>query len=154
EQERRAVHELDIVWAELRPVAAEVNEGALASDPSARRLGELLPALRLQTRRVADASQAAIRARLETSANASRRAERGPWTVGAGTLGLALLIATLIIRSASRGLRRLQMGTQRVALGDFDYRLPADGRDELAQLARDFNVMIRRLGELDRMKRD
>jgi signal transduction histidine kinase len=45
-------------------------------------------------------------------------------------------------------------GTRAIAKGQFWHRLPAHGRDEFAELARDFNAMTERLGELDRMKKD
>src|SRR5690606_32547257 len=154
EQEREAIDALAAAWSEFLPIAAQVNRDALVTDPPARMLEQLLASLRFQIRRVVDASQAAIRDRLEASASASRQAERVSWMVGAATLLLTLLIATLIVRSTSNGLQRLQRGTQQVSLGNFEYRLPDEGGDEFAQLARDFNVMIRRLGELDRMKRD
>src|SRR4029077_14233157 len=41
-----------------------------------------------------------------------------------------------------------------VAEGQFSHRLPSSGSDEFAQLARDFNTMAHKLGELDQMKKD
>jgi signal transduction histidine kinase len=46
------------------------------------------------------------------------------------------------------------VGTRRITEGQFDYRLDTSRGDEFAQLARDFNIMTRRLNELDQMKKD
>src|SRR5690606_9687504 len=48
----------------------------------------------------------------------------------------------------------LKAGTRAVARGDFDHRLPPGASREFAQVARDFNTMTRRLGELDSAQRD
>jgi len=48
----------------------------------------------------------------------------------------------------------LTEGTRAVAEGKFFYQLDSSGRDELAQLAADFNIMTRRLSELDKLKKD
>lgn len=152
--EGEEIERLAELWSEFRPVAEQVGNKALISDPPAPALRQLLASLRQQVRRVSDASQAAMAERLEASATAAHRAERISWVAAAGTLLLSVLVFTLIVRSISSALARLQRGTHEVAQGNFEYRLPADRGDEFAQLAREFNVMTRRLGELDRMKRD
>src|SRR5262249_42168906 len=65
-----------------------------------------------------------------------------------------VVVAAIILSSINEPLRRLMKGTHAVAKGEFWHRLPASGRDEFAELARDFNVMTERLGELDQMKKD
>lgn len=152
--EQEAVDSLAALWARFQPVGDSVRNGLLLREGPAVRVEPHLAALRVRTRRVTDASQAAIRDRLEASAAASLQAERVSWIVGAATLLLTLVVATLIVRSTSRGLRRLQEGTNQVALGNFEYRLPTEGGDEFAQLAGDFNTMIHRLGALEQVKRD
>jgi signal transduction histidine kinase len=94
-----------------------------------------------------------MRARLEESAAAARRAERISWIVGAATLLLSVLVFAAVVRSISGALNRLQTGTRQVAGGNFEYRLAIGRGDEFAQLATDFNTMTRQLGELDRLKR-
>jgi signal transduction histidine kinase len=64
------------------------------------------------------------------------------------------LVAFLIVRSIVKPLKQLTVGTRAVAQGKFHCQLDASARDELGQLARDFNAMTRRLGELDALKRD
>src|SRR5439155_8668598 len=58
------------------------------------------------------------------------------------------------VQSINVPLRRLTRGTRAIAKGEFWHRLPAHGRDEFSELARDFNVMTQKLGELDQMKKD
>ena len=63
-------------------------------------------------------------------------------------------VSLLIVRSISIPLRQLTEGTRAIAAGKFYYRLDTSGKDEFAQVARDFNTMTERLGELDIMKKD
>ncbi len=49
----------------------------------------------------------------------------------------------------TRGLSALQTGTKRIAEGDLNYRIPAQGKDELAQTATSFNNMSVKLKQLD-----
>ncbi len=65
---------------------------------------------------------------------------------GLVSLGLASLL--------TRPIRRLRTAAQRMAEGDLDVRVGGKGKDEVAQLARDFDVMAERLREmLDSQKR-
>jgi signal transduction histidine kinase len=57
-----------------------------------------------------------------------------------------ILAATLIVRSPRRRLNALQAATRRVATGDLSARAPEDGADEIAALARAFNMMAVDLG--------
>lgn len=61
--------------------------------------------------------------------------------IALGMLAAVLLNAALIARWLSGRLRVLGAGTQAVAQGDYAVRLPAQGHDELARLADDFNRM-------------
>ncbi len=61
--------------------------------------------------------------------------------IALGMLAAVLLNAALIARWLSGRLRALGAGTQAVAQGDYGVRLPAQGHDELARLAGDFNHM-------------
>jgi PAS domain S-box-containing protein len=60
----------------------------------------------------------------------------------AGTLGL------LVTRSITRPLEQLVEGSRMLARGDFKYRVPIQGEDELAQLGRVFNETARQLQDL------
>jgi len=107
-----------------------------------------------QSEVLVDAVQVAINERVATAAGIGAKAERLSWIVGVFALFLGVVVAGLIVRSINEPLRRLTQGTRVIAKGQFWHRLPARGRDEFAELARDFNVMSERLGELDRMKKD
>jgi signal transduction histidine kinase len=66
---------------------------------------------------------------------------------------LALLFASvagyLVARAFSRRVKRLEEAAEKVAAGDFSQRIPIDGDDELADLARAFNEMQLQLAQLD-----
>jgi NtrC-family two-component system sensor histidine kinase KinB len=68
--------------------------------------------------------------------------------------GLALTLgAAATIRLTRRALRPLAIlghAARRIGQGDFEARAHLPGDDEIAQLARDFNAMAARLGELQR----
>jgi two-component system sensor histidine kinase GlrK len=81
------------------------------------------------------------------------RMEALAWIAAATALILSALVSFLIVRSISLPLRHLTEGTRAIAAGKFYYRLDTSGRDEFAQVAKDFNVMTLRLGELNVMKK-
>ncbi|WP_370949350.1 ATP-binding protein [Amycolatopsis sp. cg5] len=54
-------------------------------------------------------------------------------------LALTVVLALLAAGTVLRPVRRLAQATRRLAGGDLDTRVPVKGRDELADLARDFN---------------
>jgi signal transduction histidine kinase len=149
-REAEEVAQLNAMWRAFGPAADRVEDVA----PRPVELREQLAELREQVGRIGDASDATMRARLDASAAAARRAERLSWAAAAGTLLLSAIVFSLIVRSISGALNRLQRGTHEVAGGNFEYRLPTDFDAEFAALASDFNAMTQRLGELDRMKRD
>jgi len=82
-----------------------------------------------------------------------QQAKRISWFAG----GMALVIGVVslvIVRAINKPLQQLTKSTRMIADGQFAHRLPTDSRDEFAELARDFNAMTQRLGELDQMKKD
>jgi methyl-accepting chemotaxis protein len=58
----------------------------------------------------------------------------------------------LIFRSISKPLANLTEGTRALAEGKLSYRLDTSGKDELSQLAKDFNSLTHRLNELEKQK--
>lgn len=158
--ERVEVDRLAALWEDHLQRGPSLEERAVHTSrliDLSRPLAELAAeadVLRGQTRRVAEASREAITATVRQSAQAAWRAERISWVAAVAALLMGLLVSWRIVRSISDSLGRLKEGTRRVADGDFSYRLDSSRDDEFAQLARDFNVMTRRLGELDRAKRD
>jgi signal transduction histidine kinase len=69
-------------------------------------------------------------------------------------LVLSSVISVLILRSITKPLRQLTAGARAVSEGKFGSRLDVATDYEFAELARDFNSMTQRLGELDTLKKD
>jgi len=158
-QERREIAVLAKQWTALEMPARRLSFFVrLGPSPqmqdSLAALQQSLSALQTQTQLVGEASQAVMQSRLASSANAASAAERISWIATVGILLLSVLVSALIARSISEPLQRLTEGTREVAQGQFDYRLDSSRDDEFAQVARSFNRMTERLGELDQMKRD
>jgi signal transduction histidine kinase len=156
--ERTAVDSLAVLWRNRLPPGRTLEGmiNGLAAPEADALLGWLdasLGELRQRTRALTEASQAAMQERVQATTEAARNAERVSWGAVAVALVLSLLLAAVIVRSITESLRKLKEGTRAVADGDFAYRLDLDQEDEFADLAGDFNVMTRRLGELDRAKR-
>jgi signal transduction histidine kinase len=99
-----------------------------------------------------------ILAEIDSETTATRkmgqRIEVISWGIAGFTLLLGCFVLLAMARSISRPLRQLTAGTRAVAEGKFFYHLDASGKDEFSELARDFNVMTRRLSELDTLKKD
>ena len=114
----------------------------------------ILDDMQMQSHALIRASRQAIANQVAVSEAAAQRSQ----TIALLTALLALLVAIAvsiwIVRSISRPLHRLTEGTHAVAQGEFTYKLDVKGSDELSDLARDFNLMTRRLIELDQMKKD
>jgi len=64
---------------------------------------------------------------------------------GAGGALLAALLAVLLARRMTRPVAELARATQRLAAGQIEVSVPADGDDELAELGRSFNDMASQL---------
>jgi signal transduction histidine kinase len=92
--------------------------------------------------------------RVEQAASTTVDAQR----TAAGSLAIALLLATLIAiwltRSISRPVFELERGMKAVADGDFAQRLPAMEKrsDEFGRLAGSYHGMTAQLSELDKLK--
>ena len=92
--------------------------------------------------------------RVEQAASTTIDAQR----TAAGSLAIALLLATLIAiwltRSISRPVYELDKGMKAVADGDFTQRLPAMEKrtDEFGRLANSYHGMTAQLAELDKLK--
>jgi len=68
------------------------------------------------------------------------------------SLVFAVLIASLVARGLTRPLQELTDGVEKIGAGERRVAIPAERRDEIGNLARAFNVMSVRLGELDELK--
>ncbi len=153
-----AVARLDDIWRQFAFATVPAAEMAarLAGVPDST-LSEVLatPIERLnrQTWAVLNASRQGIAAQVAGVAEAGRTAEWVSLAIAGFAVLLAVLIVILTVRSIREPLKRLIEGTRTVASGEFTYQLDTNKGDEFAALAEDFNTMVRRLGELDRMKR-
>ncbi|MBI4458752.1 MAG: HAMP domain-containing histidine kinase [Acidobacteria bacterium] len=158
EREKQEIDRLSGLWNEFLQVASDNKsvspqnlqqwEGALTDELAH------LNALRFQTGTVIRTTREAIAFQVEQAARASDHAQRISWIAAAATLLLSIGVSYWIVRSISKALKELKEGTEAVAEGKFFYQLDASGNDELASLARDFNTMTQRLGELDQLKKD
>jgi signal transduction histidine kinase len=120
-----------------------------------QRLRRPFARLRRGAQGVLSASQAAMTAQALSSAKISRDAERVSWMVSALALCLSLLVVYVTVREINRPLRRLIQATRAISKGTFTFQLVSASRgDEFSDLARAFNLMVQRLGELDQMKKD
>lgn len=75
-------------------------------------------------------------------------------TVFAAGLGLTTIAGLFVSRRLSRPLRALAAGVKSITAGDFDHRVDATGKDEVAELAQVFNHMAERLGYLQSLEVD
>ncbi len=62
--------------------------------------------------------------------------------------GFALLLGLLLARSITRGVHELSVGTQHLRDGDFAHTIPIRSRDQLGDLAEQFNSMSRGIRDL------
>lgn len=171
-EEAETLSRLADTWRSFRASAATrgLRTGAMAS-PGASTIasgfepfgaaGESRPALdawfqdlRRQTDDLMDASRAAMVSRVRAAEGRSQRAEVVAWVGGGAAFVLGGAVWFLVMGRVIGGLESLTLATREVAEGDFTHRMEADGSDEFAQVARAFNGMTERLGELDRLKRD
>jgi two-component system sensor histidine kinase GlrK len=159
ETEHAASDRFAELWADYSEAAA--FQWMLAGEPEPELTEELqdifeqrLNRLVEQASRVVETTQAAVGDRVEQSLATSETARRISWTWVALTMILSLPILWITIRSIRDPLKRLTEGTRAVAGGEFVYQLEDSGSDEFSALAESFNRMVRRLGELDGMKRD
>lgn len=70
------------------------------------------------------------------------------------SLLVALLIGLLGARKLTSRIHRLERGANRIAAGELEQPIEAEGNDEVGQLARSFEHMRRRLTHLDEARRE
>ena len=133
--------------------AAASGNGNVADEISAQRTR---PALLTIDKLIA---QTEARLREETRDKADKTATEtdDAQRTAAGSLAIALLLATLIAiwltRSISRPVFDLERGMKAVADGDFTHRLPTETRrDEFGRLNESYQRMTSQLAELDKLK--
>lgn len=76
------------------------------------------------------------------------------WLIAGLSLIVALIATILLARGFLKPIKRLLDGTNQLANGDFSTRVTEVGRDELGQLAKDFNHLASTLEKNEHMRRD
>jgi two-component system sensor histidine kinase GlrK len=150
EERRRHWKTLAAFEAYRAHTARAVPRSSAAHHQQARRLGA-------RTERSLHHLIAATHASLAYAQANARRLEARTWRAVGAALAVSLLLAlagsaALAVRM-TRSLRRLSAATSEIAQGS--YRpLNIGRRDEIGQLARAFDRMSERLGEVDRLKEE
>jgi signal transduction histidine kinase len=66
--------------------------------------------------------------------------------------GIAVVVGMFLSETITTRIQQINAAASRVAQGQLNTRLPASGRDEMAQLARSFNEMVDQLDTAERKK--
>ncbi|HVF41352.1 MAG TPA: HAMP domain-containing sensor histidine kinase [Gemmatimonadaceae bacterium] len=134
--------------------AAAAGAANTAEEISVQRTRPALATIERAIARTAARLRDETRERVDYAASTTVDAQR----TAAGSLAIALLIATLIAiwltRSISRPVYDLERGMKAVADGDFTQRLPMIEKrnDEFGRLAASYQGMTSQLAELDKLK--
>ena len=94
------------------------------------------------------------RNRIKGLTGAGTRALKAALTMAILSLIFGIILAAGTTRSITRPLAIMKKKTQEIAGGVFESSLNLSSPPEIGELARAFNVMCDRLGEMDRMKSD
>ncbi len=149
------VAELRALWGRvaIQDVVAAAEDGLL--DDGLLPLKRVdLRALQAQSDAFASALAESVDREVRDSAEARREVENLAMIALGVALVLALVVLLLTVRSIRRPLDRLVRASRAVAAGEFDHQVDLPADDEFRSLVDDFNRMVAKLGELDRMKRD
>jgi len=117
-------------------------------------LGRDLDYLKSRTETSYDAVVQSIKYQVERNRAIGSQAQTISLLAGVVFLITGSALAILMLRSITTPLQQLTSGTRSISSGKFSHRLPENGPLEFAELARDFNKMTEKLGELDQMKKD
>ncbi len=73
-------------------------------------------------------------------------------------IAIAVVVALILVQILSRGLtsplREMMRAADEMAQGDYSQRVAATGADETGELARSFNAMAERIGDLERQREE
>jgi PAS domain S-box-containing protein len=145
---------LAVVQSNLQSETASVIELAEANDWNALqvRLANQLRPLQFSISALVERVDREVRTEHAQAAANIRQVQHWIFIVVPTTVVLTLLIAgtlgLVITRSITRPLEQLVEGSKMLARGEFKYRVPIQGDDELAQLGGVFNDTARRLQDL------
>jgi signal transduction histidine kinase len=144
-------------WEDLAPrIRAPAELVRLVGEEASvdQLLGEPVGALLQQGEALVGAIRAAIAAQAREATEAAERTELLALIVAASAFVASVGLVLLNVHAIRHPLRRLVAGTRAVAAGEFSYQIESSGDDEFSRVATAFNTMVRRLDELDRMKKD
>jgi signal transduction histidine kinase len=114
-------------------------------DPEVRKAAE-------DSRRIADELRTAASDTIQAVVERSNKAIRQSlWIVGAATFTAVVLVLTLLYyfrRWIYAPIRELQSGVERVHKGDFDHPIQLQSRDELEEVANEFNALTARMSAM------
>ena len=145
---------IEIVQRTLRSQLDEITEIANQKDWSAvhRRITNQVRPLEYLTSSLVERVDQEIGDEQAHAAQNIRRVQQRVFIMVPVTSILTLLIATAlgvgITRSITGPLARLVEGSKRLARGEFDYKVPVSGNDELSRLGQVFNDTGRQLQDL------
>jgi PAS domain S-box-containing protein len=145
---------IEIVQRTFRSQLEEITELAANKDWSAvhRRIANQVRPLEYLTSSLVERVDQEIGEEQAQAAQNIRRVQQRVFIMVPATAVFTLLIAaalgTGITRSITGPLARLVEGSRRLARGEFDYKVPVHGNDELAHLGQVFNDTGRQLQDL------
>jgi two-component system sensor histidine kinase GlrK len=153
-----AIAALSTAWTQykdeiksVRPVIPPLGFDETEVPPS------LLEAQEQHRQRIVSTRQAvldSIASKVQLSNAVGRKAEYVSLIAAVIFLLVSAAITFFSVRAINTPLRELIRGTRSIASGEFSNRIPVKGPTEFVELARDFNSMSEKLGELDQMKKD
>ncbi len=148
--EQAATDELADRWQEFQPKLAEFR--ALTDHEAAQRyyLDELQPAfgkILSAADRIVSINQDAMVEKSDLADRFANTTNRALLLTALAALAIGATVSVGLTNRLLRPLSVLNQAVGRLGAGDFDVRAKVAGRDEIAQLADQFNAMAERLGE-------
>lgn len=130
--------------------AKMASDGSLVREaPETRAMMSMLRAINRTVIQVARTVAEPVGALSGRAAEDEKTAMVAVGLIASGATLLALVIL-LMIQLTLAPIRRLREGARRIAAGAFDERVPSGSRDEIGQLASEFNTMAEALSARDR----
>lgn len=155
-QQRGGVRQLAARWR-ASPLSADLDDDIPPerwAEPRLAGSSAELQALRQGVRDILRAGREDSTDEAARSADATERALRISGATIVIVLTISAAVTSVTVGSINRPLRRMLVATQAVAKGRFGHRIEIGSRTELAVLAEHFNSMVRRLDELEGLKRE
>ncbi|MGB0590823.1 MAG: sensor histidine kinase [Myxococcota bacterium] len=141
----------EAAFARLSEITAKLaSEGTLVREaPETRAMMFMLRTINRTVIHVARSVSEPVGALSGRAAEDEKTAMVAVGLIASGAMLLSLVIL-LMIQLTLAPIRRLREGARRIASGAFDERVPAGSRDEIGQLASEFNTMAEALSARDR----